>query len=321
MIEWLSSAEMMHENGHTRSWWNPEHPGYAYPEISGLLLTLLELAQVAPRRRRSLAVALRTHPDCRTGVGRFGTSYTFDIGMALRALMRHEPNAALDGPDHQLAEVLLERIERRQATDGDVDLAPDTRWSLSFGAHQAKVAGAVVESHRLGAFGGRPWDALLQLRDDVMPLQADDGRFVVHARSTLTYLHSHCYALEGLLMMADAGVDRVKEPIEEGAKFLARVQQNDGSVRAWHDGAAASGPCRGDATAQLVRILAVVDAGQYAEEIEAGRNFLVRELQDGRSVPYEPGSRDLSSWATIFAAQALAAPDHLVAPTSGATLV
>ena len=41
MFAWLQSERVVGRDGAVRSWDNPANPGYSYPEISGLLLSLL----------------------------------------------------------------------------------------------------------------------------------------------------------------------------------------------------------------------------------------------------------------------------------------
>src|SRR4051794_15030809 len=59
MAAWLVSDRVILPDGHVRSWDNPAHPGYAYPEITGLLLSLLSHEGPAPEATRDrLALAL-----------------------------------------------------------------------------------------------------------------------------------------------------------------------------------------------------------------------------------------------------------------------
>ena len=320
-LEWLCSADLTDPSGHCLSWWNRRRPGYAYPEISGLLLTLLALTGTHSERRRGLVAALHETPGGSRGIGRFGTDYTFDAGMALRGLLRSAKSADDRERDLPACETFIDAVLDRRATTEAVAVEPDTRWSLSFGAHQAKVAGALVECLRVDGLRDRATEALTQLRKDTLALQDDDGRFRIHGASSQTYAHSHCYAVEGLLMMADAGFGGHDDEIRLGAEWLSTAQAPDGSVRAWHDGVRANGPERLDASAQAVRIFRIVDGEQFGAEIDAGNAFLRRHVVGDRAVPYEPGSDDLNAWCTMFAAQALAPATHAAAARSGASLV
>ncbi len=94
-------------------------------------------------------------------------------------------------------------------------------------------------------------------------------------------------------------------PVLAGARWLADVQRPDGSLGAWHDGSADSGPARTDATAQALRIWTLVDRDRFAEPAVRAAAALRRNVVGSRGVRYEAGSDDLCSWATIFAVQAL----------------
>ena len=97
LLRWLASADLGAPDGHCLSWWNPERPGYPYPEISGLLLHLLAIEGVAPQRRAELRQALVAGESAGSGseagvgpllgVARAGRPYTFDTAMGLRGLL------------------------------------------------------------------------------------------------------------------------------------------------------------------------------------------------------------------------------------------
>jgi hypothetical protein len=168
------------------------------------------------------------------------------------------------------------------------------------------------------------------LRRQARDLQTPSGRFRIHDRSPLTYAHSHCYACEGLLMLRDADAeadisadgDADGEVLSAAAEWLASAQRPDGALHAWYDGdGAIDSPVRLDATAQMVRVLRVVEPGRFAPPIARARAHLSAQLVDGRSLPYEPGSPDLNAWTTMFAVQALADDDDRCAATSGRRLV
>lgn len=327
-VDWLVSDELVGQGGHCLSWWNPAHPGYPYPEITGLLLQLLSQERVAPTRCRALAAALvADHLDPpggiganagRQGVRRFGVGFTFDTAMALRGLVAYATSTLGQDSAGVVADVAgdFARALVRAALERDPNvgansrraLTSSTRWSASFGAHQAKICGALADAPRLvGQLTGLD-DALEVLVRAALDCQSDAGRFRVHSASRLTYVHSHCYAVEGLLMYA-AGTGRpsaTMAPAGAGADWLAVAQEPNGALRAWHDGDRAFGPGRSDATAQAVRIWALVDPDRYAGPIAEACTYLSGRREPGRGLRYEDDSSDISSWATIFAAQALA---------------
>lgn len=301
---WLSSDDLIGATGHCLSWANPDHPGYEYPELTGLLLSFLSRSGHGPRRARQLhdALSASAAPD---GVRRGEITYAFDTAMALRGLLDFRADGAAAYPVPQWTRALVEAVETGRGCHPTPSLQPSTRWSLAFGPHQAKLAAGLCAAGRHGV--ADPSGVLAQLRDRTLSLQQPDGRFRIHAESDLTYLHAHCYAVEGLLMIGgtDAGV-------RTGVAWLSRVQGGDGGFRAWHDGVVASGPARSDATAQAIRLFRYVDETHYQPEIESARAFLSRCIDPRGGVRYEPDSADRTAWSTIFAAQALAPAGHPV---------
>jgi len=311
LLRWLSSDELAAPDGHCLSWWNPSHPGYPYPEITGLLLHLLSLERTAPRARERLAGALLVEHSTGGAVRRHGLAYTFDTAMALRGLLAADAGAVHSGVATDWALLLIEAAQRRSpaaAGPPPEPLEPETRWSLAFGAHQAKVCGALLDYRR--RYGPLPGlaEAVQVLAGAALAAQDADGRFRIHERSPVTYTHSHCYAVEGLLQRAaDEGArGGWPEPVLAGAHWLARAQQPDGGLCAWHDGVRASGARHADATAQALRIWLVVDPDRYAEPAARARDFLWRLWVAPRGLRYADDSDDVNAWATIFAAQALA---------------
>ena len=334
LVPWLVSADLDAPDGHCLSWWNPGQTGFAYPEVSGLLLHLLALAGVAPARRERLRRALLREYDTAGAISRGAQSYTFDTAMALRGVLAHAgaaaragaagegapgevPGGAGDVPGYDAAaeravrgwtSLLIKAAEQGDPAAGSGQPGSptkDTRWSMAFGAHQAKVCGALLDAGRLlGPLPGLD-DAVASSAGAALDVQDDDGRFRIHAASPMTYAHSHCYAVEGLLMLAAAGPGGTPGEVLAGAEWLAAAQQPDGSIRAWHDCGAASGPPRADATAQALRIWVLVDRDRFADAAARARAFLARLRVPPLGLRYEPGSDDVNAAATIFAAQAI----------------
>lgn len=143
-----------------------------------------------------------------------------------------------------------------------------------------------------------------QLDAELVPL-GHDGRFVTHAGSERTYLHAHCYAVEGLLCLARLGRPEIVPVCRRAAEWLLSVQEDSGALLAWHDGESSWGAAHADAIAQAVRIWACVDRVEYAAAIARSLDFLAGLQSAEGGVYYHPGSGDVNSWATIFAVQAV----------------
>jgi len=303
-LDWLTSDRVVTPDGAVRSWWNPDHPGYAYPEIAGYLLSLLASegpATVGIRDR--VARRLVSDMSAAGGVGRGGNDFVFDSAMALTGLISHEAaGGTVSDPtaiDRLFGYVTRTLLAGRAYTG--MDAGDATHWSHSYGCHLLKTAISLI------AYDARTptstADALLdQLFRDLAPLY-DGGRFRVNAVSGLSYLHAHCYAIEGLMAMEELDA-RCTELIVGGADWLARIQDETGGIRSSHDGSAAFGPLRSDATSQAVRIWATVDRDRFDPQIERALGFLASMTTEDGGVRYEPGSDDTNTWASIFAMQA-----------------
>ncbi|MFL6099788.1 MAG: hypothetical protein ACJ71T_07525 [Actinomycetales bacterium] len=323
LLSWLASAELRAPDGpgagHCLSWWNPRHPGYPYPEISGLLLHLLAVESAAPSRRGELVQALVRDPAPVEGVARDGQAYTFDTAMALGGLLADLTTAGTDEVARRWTDLLVTAADKRSpaaAQSWASALRPETRWSESYGAHQAKVVGALLAARDRFGDSARMRDAVDVCVAAATEVQEPDGRFRAHAFARQTYVHSHCYAVEGLLMAAADGGSTADQPDQgdlrdlrdrlwAGAAWLAAVQEASGGLVAWHDGRSASGPVRADATAQALRIWTLVDPDHFADSSARAAAALEALRVPGRGLRYEPDSDDVNAWSTIFGHQAL----------------
>lgn len=301
LLRWLQSDDVVLPDGSVLSWCNPAHPGYRYPEAGALLLSLLAQRVDSPKDLEArIASSLRAAISPMGGVGRDGEDYLFDTAMVLSALLAHERGAG-SAEVSQLYEFIARAIPSRQATMGGPG-ASNARWSRSFGAHLLKVALAIAA---YGDHHGDPRCASLteQLLDDLLPL-FDGSRFRIRHGSSETYLHAHCYALEGLLGLELRRPRGFADILRRGAQWLADLQRPGGGLPAWYGTAGAHGASHADVAAQAIRIWAAVDRDGFAEPIEAALGFLSRLQCAAGGLRYRPGSDDVNTWASVFAVQA-----------------
>ncbi len=330
LLVWLIESAMT-DDGAVLSWVNPEHPGYRYPEAAGLLLALF--AQeidggspvMGPRALMQRGHCLRIFAslcddiDDRGALGRGGVAYLFDSGIVLHAFLRlrdrlHEraddgERARVEAAIDRVYKSVLRAISSRLPTSADplADPSATPRWSESWGCHLLKLALPLSAYAR--AYGEpRPVAAIRRLLSDMMPL-ADGGRFVVHRRSRRTYVHACCYAAEGLLAI-DPSIDpKARRSAVTTATWLATIQRTDGSMPAWHDGIRGEGPYPSDVVAQCVRLWVAIDRRRFATEIARGLTRLAALQSPSGGLRYTDRSQDINTWATIFAAQAVAWAD------------
>jgi hypothetical protein len=305
MSAWLVGDRVILPDGNVRSWDNPAHPGYGYPEITGLLLSLLSHEGPAPGATRdNLARALTRGVSPTGSLGRAGIGYAFDTAMGLGGLLEYRRSGGRLVPEATIRRMFgfIERsLLARRAAEPDGGL-PGDRWSVRYGCHLLKVARA-LDASRAIVGDDRPRRLVDQLADDLIPL-GRDGRFVTDAGSDRTYLHAHCYAVEGLLCLARLGRSGVAAAIRRAAEWLRSVQDESGALLAWHDGASAWGEPHADAIAQAVRIWTIVDRDGFAGPIARSLDFLAGLQAVDGGIHYRPGSGDVNSWSTIFAVQA-----------------
>jgi len=306
MLSWLLHGRVVDERGAVSSWVNPGHPGYAYPEAAALLLSLLVIESEGTQLIRD-RIASRIVADLspRGGLGRRSVDYAFDSAMGLAALAAHVES----GGDGVAAKDLIGLRgfvegclrERRAAISHDA-LETD-RWSRRFNCHLLKAGIGLDMAYR--ALPGEPSRAgwRRDLLDELLPL-FDGERFRIDGASPRTYVHAHCYAVEGLLYMRARGVGELDDVLESSARWLADIQWPDGGIPAWADGAGPAAGPHGDTTAQAIRIWCCLDPQGFASRIASGSGFL-RTLQspDG-GLRYAPHSKDVNCWVTVYGLQA-----------------
>jgi hypothetical protein len=305
ILEWLVSPSVVDHEGRVMSWSNPRHPGYPYPEISGYLLSLLALeGESTLDIRDRIARRLVSDVSPAGGVGRGGVDYVFDSAMALAGLIAHK-SAGGALPDDRSIDRLFDfvtvNLTARRAGKG-LSTADPNHWSVSYGCHLLKVVIALYAYDER-----RPTSTTSVLIDRLVSELTglyDNGRFRTNASSLLTYLHSCCYAVEGLLVLQGRRHGDHQELIRGSARWLAEIQTSEGGLRAFHDGRDSFGTLHTDATAQAIRIWSLVDATAYRDQIDRGLGFLTDMTTPVGGLRYEPGSDDVNTWASIFGLQA-----------------
>jgi hypothetical protein len=294
---WLASPAALGPGGIVWSWESDQHPGFDYPEAAGLWLQAMAASDPGP----AADVARRLQPHVATGrVGRDARGYAFDLGVALAGLLAaRDAGIAVDSPAITRGRAsLLEAIAARRSTDGHHATPP--RWSTWWGPHLLKLA-FVLDALQAPTF-------LDQLFDDAIP-RLDGGRFVTGPEAGGTYVHAHCYASEGLWCVTHRSARpatrrEAARSLEAATGWLADIQGHDGSLPAWHDGHAARGPGRSDATAQAVRLWHLQGRERHRTAIARALRFLATCVDDAGGVRYDTDCRDRTTWSAVFTLQA-----------------
>ncbi len=277
---WL--AEYAVRDDSVLSWVNDAHPGYAYPEAAGLLVRWW--AQRGLPAHEPVVARLRREVESRA-VGRDSRVYAFDTAVVLAGLEAYD--------DHEDPRWTHARASMHEMPVVTPPAPP--RWSTVAGPHLLKIAvGCAARAVRGWTTPSVAWLAELPIRQDA------HGRLETPPHPS-SYMHAHAYAAEGLMALEALGYG-VADSIDGAVEFLRRVQRDDGGIPAWSDG----GPTRSDATAQAIRLFVLHDRSAHSEAIERGLACLDTLSNSAGAVRYEPGSNDLNTWSSIFAAQARA---------------
>lgn len=307
-MDWLLDGPIRFDDGMLAAWAEGSRPAHVYEESTGYLITLLcflhqqtgdeRYAAEAGRTVRALVEAMGEREGC----GRDGVLYLFDTVVCLRALAAFfsefpaAPESRESGPARTLSLTLVETarklVERRAACtppgaghDDGVE-----HWSSLFNVHLIKAL-----SH-LSPWPG-PWDVLA---GELVSRWYSEGRFWSAPRGDRVYLHTHCYALEGVLGLHDMP----REVVAQATDFLAEAQTASGGIPSWWS-AGEEMVLATDATAQAVRLWLLTDCERFEDNIRKGMEFMLQMLGPGGGVLYAPGLAHENSWTTIFTVQAM----------------
>ncbi|MCP4638698.1 MAG: hypothetical protein GY848_19745 [Methyloversatilis sp.] len=311
-IDWLIEGPIRLPDGMVAAWVDADGPTGAYAEATGYTLTLFcYLYRLTGERRyaaeaRRTAIALAVSATGADSLGRRGVGYLFDSAIGLRALgalfqtfpdLLADP-ALADAVDlhRRLADSACDWIGQRLARRPQPDSG--SRWSDAFNAHMIKAVGHAA-----------PWcgeTIAREAADSLIRERFADGLFATDPDGG-SYLHAHCYGLEGLLLWPENPPRRAAWVVACGAAKLAELQTASGGLprRLPTAPGESNDETAADATAQAVRVWQCVDADRYARNIARGLGFLRLLSDPGGGFGYAATSDHLNAWTTVFAVQAL----------------
>lgn len=306
MTDWLCGADVVAADGAVASWVNPAHPGYAYPEAAALWLSHFALSGgVQPvsvahvdRAARCSSVARWLLSQIRDdgSLGRAGCGYLFDTAVGLAAIVRYARVTGWTPAAEDAAQRLFGFLEEGIRTRVPVSPAPTLadRWSLRFAPHLLKLSLALSLYEEAT---GAKVDALIEQ----LVAGAFDGEPAQWARAPDTYVHALCYAVEGLLVLRDRGVEVNDDDITAVLDALSTLQRDDGGLPSF----VAGGESRSDATAQALRAWTLWAPERYAAARQKALDHLASAQLPQGGLTYAPGRGDVNTWATLFAVQAI----------------
>jgi hypothetical protein len=299
MLSWLRS-EVVTSDGSVLSWANPARPGYAYPEAAGLVLHILARNEGTSDLTLRIAHRLIDSVSDAGAVGRAGIDYVFDTAVALRGLLAFE-RAGGSLSDERAVERMFEFIVRLSEQRRAVSSGPEgKRWSNGYNPHLLKVVFAIDEWEARTA---DPRCAPLSARlvETLLPLALswfDDA-----SRGVPRYVHALCYAAEALHHLSSTGHSEAARGLDVALHVLGGLQRN-GALPAW-SGRGPEDRLATDATAQAVRLWTAANRTAFAANIDAALAHLASVQHNSGGLTYAPGSDDVNTWCTVFAAQAV----------------
>jgi hypothetical protein len=338
---WLSSGACQSPSGAFVAWCDltARSRSYDYPEITGYALTFLAGQTSLSERECAVGQKAADWLTARVRAGALAARdgwdtnaiYLFDLGMIASGLLsfgrRMEVERYLE-TGLQLANFL------RRETSSTKSISPVSRhgprsrrvsWSSRGVAHLAKLAQALLLADEVE--GQADGSGSARLIGTVERLQAADGRIQTDEEGAATMLHPHLYAAEGLWIWGSATGDRdALERAKTAVEWVWTQQLRDGGLPRSAPRRREAGPAleQSDVTAQAVRLALMLGLRSAACDRAVTRLIeLARNHDAGLAVAYQPGSPDqhLNTWATLFAAQALAAATPKVGAISWRQLV
>jgi len=311
-LHWLVSSPIRGPAGEIYSWINPLKSGYIYPEIMGYYTKLLSYFYRKTGKGIFLERALQTAENLVTcisrsgAVSRGGVEYVLDSAICISGLIAVSRVAGTQKyrkPILALSSFVSRSLQNEVVAFKDGIPAHDNgTWSLSLGASTLKACIALQEAADFLGDG-----KLKELSDTLLErILMDcfrDGAFTINQEKPWIYTHPHCYATEALLYLQAQGYDLARY-IDSSAEWLAKNQNEDGSLYGWYGNPGKPQEKQGDATAQAIRIWLCTNREKYKENIRKAWDFLKGLQAPDGGLLYNQGSQDVNSWVTIFASQA-----------------
>lgn len=271
----LVGSPPLAQDGRVLSWLGPD--AYPYDECTALLARHYAWTD-QPSRLARLTAVLDRQLHANGGLGRDTLIYAFDTALCLPVAGAGRARAL---------QTVLSCLEGRAAAQ---PVHTPERWSQAFGPHLLKAIAALRPEERSAG-------VLTAQRALVGECYAD-GAFRTHPDRLGTYLHAHCYAVEGLLALEGRSAR-----VEAAVDWLAEQVQADGGLPAWVDAPVERRPS--DVVAQAARLFALVAPRRHAGLLRRtlGRLAALQDPESG-GIRYVEGGEHVNVWASIFAHQA-----------------
>lgn len=275
-----------------RAWYDTERENYsfAYSEVTGIAITaFLYLNQVGPdkvliERAKSAADWLMESAfdnqnggfRCRYYCGEnafFPWLCSFDVSLCLNGLVnlyRYTSDKRYLTKSQDVADWLVNFIQKEDGafyakyhTGEERFIDSQERWSMQSGGYHAKNVLGLLNLWDIT--GNSIYEqSARRLCDWVLKLQEADGRFITNRSLGDTYMHPHCYSLEGLFYAGWALKEEVYlEGARKGAEWLLQAQLGNGGISRIYDGGTFSPDESVDSLSQTIRLWLLLS--EYAD--------------------------------------------------------
>lgn len=351
-IRWISSSDIRIKNGKNKGalyGWknlNPTSFPFIYSEITGYAITAFswiysisydstalvaakESSEWIIRNMHSHLLFARLSADDKSN-SLSNMFYAFDNGMIMIGLLnlyKITKDVSLLNRAELMAKEIIKRFFDKAKLiprlDKDYNQIPNdnendenVKWSSLPGAYHCKLSIGLLELSKLtnNPVYSEFSDSLCNY---AQKLQMSNGRFITNPYSTITHVHPHLYACEGLIC---SGLIR-----SNNSHFIAGLKGlmwAIGQTKSRNGGGLArdtrpDSPEQSDCTAQLLRLLIICREGlvDYLDEssIDETVNRLHNRLLDfyipcetnGGGMRYQLGVDSICSWCSMFSIQAL----------------
>ncbi|MEW5936516.1 MAG: hypothetical protein AB1665_01675 [Candidatus Thermoplasmatota archaeon] len=316
--------------GSVNAWYRKEsrHYSFAHSEVTGYAITTCAyLGEDYLERAISGAEWLIKSAGnsgafmCRYANGVFERHLcTFDNGIILNALVNL---FRLTKKERYLraAEKCAEWLLTMQNDDGSMHARQDcatseilrgNRWSAEPGSFHSKVAIGLLNIAR--ALGNDEYEEKARkLCTWALKRQQPDGRFITDSATGGTYLHAHCYSIEGILAIGTlVHEDKYVRAALRGIEWMKNaILETGGLSMEWNRSFSTEEHV--DSIAQAFRLFLLTDRGEDMRE-QLLKHLCEFQQVDGEkrekggfhyTITGECARRDLSAHGTLFAIQAL----------------
>lgn len=301
MENWLVN-KIYDKSGGFYSWQRENDKGYLYSEITGYGIKLYMYLYSLFKDPKYLLMAKKSVDYLNSkmyngGISRSEICYVFDTSICLSGILSYDAKSI----DKNMIKFVYHNLLMREPIrfNGTIPVVDLNHWSLSYGSHLLKCN--IILKDLLGYTKDPKFGQLIDRICADNLKNFDNGHFHINSKSTDVYVHSHCYATEGLIYI---NRPEYSDIIKQSARWLADSQNSDGSLYNWYNSSRKQEK-RTDITAQAIRIWLWADKEKFDSNIKKGFKFLKSLQSPEGGLYYSTVSSDINSWATIFAMNAV----------------